>query len=297
MPETRNLKTTRHPSTPSERASRIGSNVLAVAAALRHRLRARARTYGSWISIGHPDIASLFASASGHFVGVDLEHTVTDFSIVQAMIRACHEYGRACLPRIFPSHLEQLRRLLDAGADGVIVPQVSRREDIDQIVQGLRYPPEGQRGYGVAAAHRFGRAFEAYVREANRSLSLIIQVESAEAVRRIDELVSHPAIDGVMVGPYDLSGSLGMPGRLTHPRVLEACERVIQACATASVSCGFHLPHPQIEEMQERLAMGFTLLVLGSDVFNLYQRSVEIDAMIDACGGLHPVVRATRSKV
>ena len=260
-------------------------DLLAVAAALRRRLRSRARTYGAWVSIGHPDIASLFASASGHFVGVDLEHTMTELSTIQAMIRACHEYGRACLPRIFPGQFEQLRRLLDAGADGVIVPQVSNREDIDRAVSALRYPPEGRRSFGVAAAHRFGRAFDAYVRSANRSLSLIIQVESTEAVTHIDTIVSHPAVDGVLVGPYDLSGSLGMPGALTHPRVTQACERVIQACAKASMSCGIHLPYPHTQEMQERLASGFTFLVLGSDVFHLYQRSLEIDAMIEACGG------------
>lgn len=217
--------------TPARRARAAAPcDPLAVTAALRQRLRSRARTYGAWISIGHSDIASLFASANGHFVGVDLEHTMTELSTIHAMIRACHEYGRACLPRIFPGQFEPLRRLLDARADGVIVPQVSRREDIDRAASALRYPPEGRRSFGVVAAHRFGRAFDAYVRSANRSLSLIIQVESTDAVAHIDALVSHPAVDGVMVGPYDLSGLLGMPGALTHPRVTEACERVIQAC-------------------------------------------------------------------
>lgn len=269
---------------PRRGRAEAGRDPLAGAAALRRRLRSRARTYGAWISIGHPDIASLFAGASGHFVGVDLEHTMTELSMVQAMIRACHEHGRPCLPRIFPGQFEQLRRLLDAGADGVIVPQVAGREDIDRAVSALRYPPEGRRSFGVAAAHRFGRAFDAYVRSANRSLSLIVQVESADAVARVDEIASHPAVDAVMVGPYDLSGSLGMPGALTHPRVTEACGRVIRACAGASIGCGLHLPYPRLQEMRERLAEGFTFLVLGSDVFNLHQRSLEIDAMIASCG-------------
>ena len=275
-------------STQTERSRRTRMaaprDLLAVAAALRQRLRSRARTYGAWVSIGHPDIASLFASARGHFVGVDLEHPITELSMVQAMIRACHEHDRACLPRIFPGQFEQLRRLLDAGADGVIVPQVSSREDIDRVVDAMRYPPEGRRSFGVAAAHRFGRAFDAYVRSANRSLSLIIQVESTDAVTHIDALVSHPAVDGVMVGPYDLSGWMGIPGALTHPRVTQACKRVIQACAKASRSCGIHLPYPHAKQIREELANGFTFLVLGSDIFHLCQRSFEIDAMIEACG-------------
>jgi len=217
-------------------------------------------------------------------VGLDLEHTTIELSTAQMIIRACHEHRRACLPRIFPGQLEQMRRLLDAGADGIIVPQVSTRDEIERVVQALRYPPDGQRSFGVAAAHRYGRTFEDYVREANEALSLIVQVETATGVERIDELVTHPAVDGVMIGPYDLSGSLRVPGELTHPRVVKACSHVIAACAKASMSCGIHLVYPTVEELQRQLSAGFTFFVLGSDIFNLWQRSVELDAMIEACG-------------
>ena len=256
---------------------------LAIAAALRRRLRARQPTFGAWSSIGHPEIASLFAGARGHFVGVDLEHTTTSLDTIQAMIRACHEFRRACLPRVFPGNVEQIRRLLDAGADGVIVPQVSTREDIDRVVPMLRYPPEGQRSFGVAAAHHYGRAFDAYVQSANESLSLIIQVETVAAIEHVDDLVSHPAVDGVMIGPYDLSGSLGIPGALTDARVVAASRRVIAACAAASMSCGIHLVYPRLSDIQQQLAAGVTFLVLGSDVFNLHHRSLDVDAMIEAC--------------
>lgn len=256
---------------------------LVTARSLRQRFKSRMRTYGAWISIGHPEIASIFARAEGHFVGVDLEHTTTELSTVQAIIRSCHEFQRACLPRIFPGNLEEMRRLLDAGADGVIVPQVSSRAEIDRLVIALRYPPDGARSYGITAAHHYGRSFDEYVRSANTSLSLIVQVETVEAVERIEEMVSHPAVDGVMIGPYDLSGSMKMPGSLTHPRVMAACARVVKACAAHAVSCGTHLPYPTAEELRTRLAEGFTFLVLGSDVFNLWHRSVEVDAMIAAC--------------
>jgi len=254
---------------------------LALAAALRRRLRRRERTFGAWSSLGHPEIASIFASAKGHFVGVDLEHSTTSLSTAQAMIRACHEHRRACLIRVSPGSVEQMRRLLDAGADGLIVPQVSKRDDIDCAVKIMRYPPEGQRSFGVAAAHQYGRVFEAYVKSANESLTLIVQVETMAGVERIDSIVSHPAVDGAMIGPYDLSGSLGIPGALTHPRVVEASKLVIKACTASSRSCGVHLVHPTLEEVRQHLAAGFTFLVLGSDVFNLWKRSVEVDAMID----------------
>ncbi|MBI2495391.1 MAG: 4-hydroxy-2-oxovalerate aldolase [Candidatus Omnitrophica bacterium] len=256
---------------------------LAVAERLRRRLKQRALTFGAWISIGHPEIASIFAGARGDFVGFDLEHTTIDFATAQQIIRACHEFGRACLPRIGPGNLEQLSRLLDAGADGVVVPQVQGRDDIERVVDALRYPPAGRRSFGVAAAHQYGRAFDAYVRSANASLSLIVQVETIGAVEQVKPIVAHPDVDGVMVGPYDLSGSLGIPGKLSDPRVTEAAGRVVTACASAGKSCGTHLVRPSLEGIRRHLADGFTFLVLGSDVFNLAQRSEELDAMIEAC--------------
>ena len=261
------------------------SSPLAIAAALRQRLRVRAHTFGSWVSIGHPEIASLFASGEGHFVGVDLEHTTTELSAVQHIIRACHEQRRACLVRISPGHLEQIQRVLDAGADGIIVPQISSVAQIDHIAAAVRYPPDGSRSYGVAAAHRYGRAFDAYVQSANASLSLTIQIETSEGVQRVGELVAHPAVDGVMVGPYDLSGSMGIPGQLADSRVRAACALVAEACAKTSKGCGLHLVRPSVESMQVEFARGFTFLVLGSDVFTLWQRGLEVDEMIRACTG------------
>ncbi len=256
---------------------------LARVAALRHRLRSRARLYAVWMSIGHPEIAAIFSRTRGDFLGIDLEHTTIDLPTAQQIIRACHEHGRACLPRIYPGQLEHARRLLDAGADGIIIPQVARAEDIDQVVDIMRYPPEGHRGFGVAAAHAYGRDFDAYVRGANQALSVIIQIETIQAVERIATLLTHPAVDGVMVGPYDMSGSLGVPGQLDHPRVREACQTVVRACAQAELSCGLHIVYPTVEEIRRQLDAGFTFLILGSDIFNLWKRGLEVDAMIEAC--------------
>lgn len=257
-----------------------------VASALRQRFRSRSRAYGAWLSIGSAEVASIFAAAKGHFVGIDLEHTTIDLPTTQMIIRSCHEHRRAALPRIFPGDLQQARRLLDAGADGLIVPQVSVREQIQSVADCMRYPPLGKRGFGVAAAHRYGRGFEEYVRAANESLSLMIQVETSEGVANIEKLASHPAVDAVMIGPYDLSGSLGIPGRLKDKRVVEACNRVIKACERQGISCGMHLVYPNVDEVREHLARGFTFLVLGSDIFNLWKRSEETDEIIDKLGKL-----------
>ncbi|MBI3011705.1 MAG: 4-hydroxy-2-oxovalerate aldolase [Candidatus Omnitrophica bacterium] len=244
---------------------------LSRAAALRRRLRSRARVYGAWMSIGHPEIASLFAAAEGDFVGIDLEHTTIDLASSQMIIRACHEHQRACLPRTFPGNVEQVRRLLDAGADGVIIPQVSSREDVDRAAEALWYPPAGRRSFGVAAAHRYGLAFEDYVGAANESLVLMVQVETAKAIDQIHAIVSHPAVDAVMIGPYDLSGSLGLPGQLEHPEVVAACARAIESCERHGKACGTHLVEPTRDNVTEAFNRGYTFVVLASDIFILWK--------------------------
>ena len=108
----------------------------------------------------------------------------------------------------------------------------------------MHYPPVGRRGFGVAAAHEYGRRFEEYVQASNESLSMVIQVETIAGVENIEMLASHPAVDAIMVGPYDLSGSIGVPGRLNDKRVVKACNTIIQACKRHRISCGMHLVYP-----------------------------------------------------
>ncbi|MBI4596947.1 MAG: 4-hydroxy-2-oxovalerate aldolase [Candidatus Omnitrophica bacterium] len=258
---------------------------LTIARSLRERFQRRQQLFGGWISIGHPETAAIFARAENDFIGICMEHTTIDLATAGQIIRACHEFRKACLPRIYGGDLQQVRRLLDAGADGIIVPQVSCRQDIDRVRDAMWYPPQGARGFGVAAAQGYGRDFNAYVRGANEALSLMIQIESIDGVERIQELVTHPGVDAVMVGPYDISGSLGLPGELQHPKVAAACRRVIAACAAAGKSCGYQLVYPDANDLRREFEAGFSFLVLGSDVFNLSHRSEEVDRMIAGVKG------------
>ncbi len=269
-------------SAPSELGPPPGD--LGVAAALRERFRGRHRAYGAWLSIGHPEVAAIFAAARGHFVGIDLEHTTIDLPTAQQIIRACHQYRRACLPRIFPGDFQAVRRLLDAGADGIIVPQVSSIEHVEAVADLMRYPPHGHRGFGVAAAQEYGRGFDRYMAGANEALSLMIQVETVAGVRNIEALAAHPAVDAVMIGPYDLSGSLGVPGKIGDPSVVAACREVAVACRKRGIGCGMHLVYPDLAEIQDHFARDFTFVILGSDIFNLWRRCVEVDQMIEQAG-------------
>jgi 2-dehydro-3-deoxyglucarate aldolase len=237
---------------------------------------------GAWTSLGHPSITEIMVGAGVDFVGIDLDHSTISQEQAQRIIAAAQAGGGACLPRVASHNGEQIRRLLDSGADGIIVPNVSRPEEIEQAIRWCYYPPLGQRSYGVARAQGYGRAFEQYVKAWNARCTLIIQIESIQAVEAIDHLLAHDAVDGVMIGPYDISGSLGIPGQLDHPRVQEACARVISACRRARKACGTQLIEPTEDTVLAAFDMGYTFVVLASDVFVLWKWSERMRRLSEA---------------
>ena len=249
------------------------------------RLRTQ-RAFGVWTSLAHPSITEIFVGCGADFVGIDLEHSTISLAEAQRIIAAAHAGGAACLPRVASHNGEQIKRLLDSGADGVIVPMVSSPAEVQRIVEWCKYPPLGRRSFGVARAQAYGFEFAEYATTWNERSTIIIQIESVEGVERIDDLLAPDAVDGAMMGPYDLSGSLGIPGQLAHPRVMEACDRVVKACARHGKGCGTHLVDPTEAEVRAAFESGYTFVVLASDVFVLWKWSER----------MRPLVRAVRLK-
>lgn len=240
---------------------------------LAERFRRRKPLFGAWTSLGHPSIAEIFARAGVDFIGIDLEHSTISQEQAQRIIAAAQAGGAACLPRVASHNGEQIKRLLDSGADGVIVPNVSTRREVEQVIEWCKYPPLGKRSYGVARAQDYGVHFEEYVSAWNARSTILIQIESIRAVEVVDELLAHDAVDGVMIGPYDISGSLGIPGQLDHPDVTRACERVINAARKCRKACGTQLVEPEEDVLLATLEAGYTFVVLASDVFILWKWS------------------------
>jgi 2-dehydro-3-deoxyglucarate aldolase len=181
----------------------------------------------------------------------------------------------ACLPRIASHNMEMIKRLLDAGADGFICPMVSTPDEVANLIAWLKYPPHGSRSFGIARGQDYGFGFADYVREWNDVGTLIIQIESVTGVANIEAMLAFDEVDGVMIGPYDLSGSLQVPGQLDHPLVQEACAKVIAACQRAGKACGTHLTKPDITtaDLQQALSGKYHFVVCSSDIFILWRWS------------------------
>lgn len=238
---------------------------------LKHSLRNREKLFASWVSYSHPSITETFAKAGFDFIAIDMEHSTINMGEAQRIIAACQSENVPCLPRPVSHSNDYIKPLLESGAEGILIQMVNTAEDIEKIISNVKYPPVGNRSYGVSRAQGYGFDFQAYVNHWNESSSLIIQVESITAVDNIDELLSFKEIDAVMIGPYDISGSLGVPGELNHPKVLSASKKVIKACEKYGKSCGTQISDPDPKNIKQLFDMGYTYAILGSDLFVLWK--------------------------
>lgn len=226
---------------------------------------------GTWMSMAHISIAEILAAAGYDWVVIDTEHGAIDVSEVLPLIIAIENGGAVPLVRLTWNDPIQAKVVLDAGSAGLLVPMVNSRQDAEFAVEYAKYPPIGSRGTGLARAHGYGVSFKEYVRDANRDSLLIVQIEHVDAVQNIDEILSVEGIDGVFIGPYDLSMSMGIPGELDHPDVEAAKERVLKATQDKGLAPGIHLVHPDMVEnrLETAIDQGYRFIALGTDILFL----------------------------
>ena len=248
---------------------------------LKEKLRNREQLFASWVSYAHPSITETFAMAGFDFMAIDMEHSTITTEQAQRIISASQGLGVPCFPRPVSHSNDWIKPLLESGADGMIIQMVNKKEELHDLIKYIYYPPIGNRSYGVNRAHDYGFSLNEYFDEWNESAIFIIQVESIEAVNNIDELLSFDEVDGVMIGPMDLSGSLGIPGQTDHPDVIKASEKVINACEKYGKSCGTQVSVTTENAISDMFNLGYTFAILGSDLFVLWRWAEDMKMIIE----------------
>ena len=223
-------------------------------------------TIGSWITLGHPAIAEIMAAAGFDWLVLDMEHSVLELSEIQILIQVLDGQQCPAIVRLTSNHPDQIKRVMDAGATGVMVPMVKSAADARAAVQGVYYPPRGQRGVGLARAQGYGARFQQYRKWLEDNAVIVAMIEHVDAVNAIDEILAVDGIDAYIIGPYDLSGSMGRPGELDHPEVQSAIAQVLEAGQRSGKPGGIHVIEPNQEELQRRIAAGFNFLGYGLDI-------------------------------
>jgi len=234
-----------------------------------------------------PVISQIFAAAGFDFMFIDMEHGAFDTKTMSDMIRAARLAGIVPIVRVSDCQYHLLSRPLDAGAQGVMVPRVETREQVENIVKWVKYPPVGVRGCGVSTGHSdYERVVvRDFIKHANRENLTIIQIESKTAIENIEELVSVEGVDVACMGPNDLSISLGVPGEIDSPIMVEAMDRVVAACKKFGKAAGTHVG--SLELLMKWRERGMRLLAWSSDI-GVLRSGLEV--------GLAALKRRQRSK-
>ena len=230
-------------------------------------LKAGGVCIGSMVSsFRTPQIAQIFAVSGWDYMIMDTEHSFFDYGALADIFTVARTEEIVPLMRVTVATYPYLARALDVGALGVICPHVETAEEVRQILDSCLYAPLGQRGLSMSNIHLAHRAItqKEYVEWANANTLVVIQPETQKAVENIEELVSIPGVDAIMIGPHDLSLSLGLVGQLKHPRMVEAYERMISACRKYGVAPGIHLT--EMDQAKEWLAKGMRFFTFQNDV-------------------------------
>ena len=232
---------------------------------LRRALLERQVTLGSWIQIGHPACAEVMARAGFDWVCVDLEHGAIDLEKTADIFRGLGGFDCVPVARLPLNDPIWIHRTLDAGARGLIIPMVKTAAEAEAAVREAKYPPRGARGFGYSRANLYGADFESYIASANDEIALVMQIEHKDAIANLDAILGVDGVDGVFIGPLDLSGSMGITGQLEHPQMTAALETYRAVCRAHKKSAGLHIVRPSDAGIRRALDEGYTMLALGLD--------------------------------
>jgi 2-dehydro-3-deoxyglucarate aldolase len=237
---------------------------------IRDNLRNGGHSVGSWMQIPHASVAEIMGQSGYEWVAVDMEHGSVAVHQLPDLFRALELGDTLPLVRLAHGHSKDCKQALDAGAGGVIVPMVESGEDLVAVRDACRWPPAGTRGVGFSRANLFGKQFQAYREEAQAPL-LIAMIEHIRAVDCLDEILSVDGLDALLIGPYDLSASMGLTAEFDHPKFLSIMETIRAHAAARQIPSGIHVVAASLGELQKRIDEGYRFLAYSIDAVMLNQ--------------------------
>jgi 2-dehydro-3-deoxyglucarate aldolase len=232
---------------------------------------------GSWITLNNASVAEILSDAGFDWLCIDMEHSVTDYAEAQQLILTIQSKGLKAFVRVGENNTRIIKRVLDAGADGIIVPSVNSLEEAEKAVQAVKYPPEGKRGVGLARAQSYGFGFEEYKDIGTKNIKLILQIEHINAIDELDEIIALSGVDGTFIGPYDLSGSMGKPGQWDEPEVKLIIQKYELTAKKYNKLIGFHVIQPDFNLVLNKIEKGYNFIAFSLD--SLFLGTIARDQM------------------
>lgn len=232
---------------------------------LKSKLRSKEYTIGSWLMTNSAVVADIMTYNSLDWLVIDHEHTCTEFSHIEGLITQIQKNNAEALVRVAKNDEVFIKKSLDAGANGVIVPMVKTLAEAQAAIDYCFYPPHGKRGVGLYRAQKYSYNFDHYVANHHKEITLILQVEHIDILKDLETISKLDLIDGFIIGPYDFSASMNKPGQFNDPDVVKALGEVEKIITKNNKSLGFHIIQPDPQLVFERRKNGYNFFAFSID--------------------------------
>ena len=226
--------------------------------------------------IGNTSISEILCDSGFEWVTIDMEHTGIDVDDALELIRVIDRCGKVPAVRLSVNDSTLIKRVLDSGAKIIIVPMVMNKDDVENVVNASYYPPRGIRGVGLSRAQGYGFGFEKYKKEFEQEAVIVAQIEHIEAINNLEEILSVEGVDATIIGPYDLSGSLGHPGDFDRDDFRQALKKYEEVSRKIGKPMGYHMVEPTKDNVGELVDKGYKFIALGFDSYFIGKQSREV---------------------
>lgn len=243
--------------------------------ALKAKLEKKEISLGSWLTIPHQAVIEILSTAGFEWLVIDMEHSSISIETTMNLIGHIQGNGMQALVRVSKNEEVIIKQVLDAGADGIIVPMIKNPEEAKEAVNYAKYPPLGKRGVGLNRAQKYGIAFDSYKQWVDKEITVIAQIEHIKAVHNLGKILDTEGIDAIIVGPYDLSASMGYPGDYNRDDVRKALSNIDIITKKKNKPLGFHVVESNHEKVLEKVQKGYSFLAFSLDFFFLGDRARE----------------------
>ena len=222
---------------------------------------------GTWQSLPNEAIAEIFAKAGYEWIVIDLEHSSININQAEQLIRVIDLAGSKPFVRLSGHDSAQIKRVLDAGAKGILAPMIETLNQIESIISACYFPPNGKRGMGLARAQGNGESSQKhdYILNQANEIEIYAQIESLKGLKNCEDIFSQN-IKGFFIGPYDLSASLNNPGVFDSDEFIEAEAKILSAAKAENIKCGYHLVEPKKDQIEFLKAKGYDMIAFSVDI-------------------------------
>ena len=241
---------------------------------LKEKLKNGEVTFGVSIGTDSTDVVEIMSRLPFDWLWFDAEHGALNAENLSPLLQVARGGQATSLVRVAWNDLVHIKKALDIGAEGLIIPWVNNREQAEYAVRAAKYPPVGIRGIGPRFTILADINVNDYIRDANDNGFIMVQIETIDAVNNLDDILTTPGVDAFLVGPSDLSASMGYIGQPTHPEVEKIVAKVIKRGKELGIPGGYAATTVELNKL--RIEQGFQWITVGGDVAMMAQRAKEL---------------------